>query len=358
MADSRATIEIGGTDVSTDVLRAGAQVEVEEAIGEPDAATITMSISPTDDGEWPSALDGLAEPGVELTVRIEHDEVTYTFAGVAVGATWTIAPDGDSTLVCRALDHTVDMDRAERVVAWPGTADSAIASSIFAAYGFAAEVDTTPAGPDPDVFTPVQRATDWMFLRSLAAKWGFSTLLEVDGDKVTGHFRAIDPLAAPSATLMFGYGDEAPSVTVEADLDGAGDVAAARIPPLSDGAVSASARGDDQPQGTESIAAPRTTLLGPADVDGEIDPFEAATGRARAQAFGVRLTATTDPIARGPMVRARRTVDVHGIGSRLSGLYLVERVRHTVSEDHHEQTIVLVRNALGGASGSPLGGLI
>ncbi len=358
MSDTRVTIEITGSDVTDDVLRAGAQIEVEEAIGEPDAASVTLSISPTSEGEWPSLLDDLASPGAELRIRVERDDVTYTFAGIAVGASWTIAPNGASQIVCRALDHTAEMDRVERTVAWPGTADSAIASSIFAAYGWATEIETTPGGPDPDVFTPIQRGTDWSFLRLLAAKWGYSTFIEVDGDKVTGHFRRIDPLAPPSATLRFGYGDEAATVDVEVDLDGGGTVLADRIPPLTDGPVTARSDGSDQSQGSEPVAAPRTTLLGPADVHGEIEPFDAATGRARDQAFAVRLTATTDPTVLGPMVRARRTLDVHGLGARLSGLYLVERVRHTLSEDHHEQQLTLVRNALGSSGGSLLGGLV
>lgn len=358
MSDTRVTIEIAGNDVSADVLRAGAQIDVEEAIGEPDAASVTIAIEPTTEGDWPSAIDALAAPGAALRVRVEHDDVAYTFDGIAVGASWTIAPNGASQIVCRALDRAAEMDREERTVAWPGTADSAIASSIFGSYGFATDVETTPAGPDPDVFTPVQRATDWAFLQMLAAKRGYSVFLEVDGDKVTGHFRAVDPLAPPSATLRFGFGDEAPTVDVEVDFDGAGAVRAARIPPLADRPVSADADGLDQLQGDEPVAAPRTTLLGPADVDGEIEPFDAATGRARDQAFGVRLTATTDPISLGPMVRARRTVEVHGLGSRLSGLYLVERVRHTLSEDHHEQHLTLLRNALGSGGGSLLGGLV
>ena len=95
---------------------------------------------------------------------------------------------------------------------WPGTADSAIASTIFGSYGFATEVETTPSGPDPDAFTPIQRATDLTFLRSLAAKWGFSAYLEADGDKVVGHFHLIDPLAAPAATLRLGFGGDADQV--------------------------------------------------------------------------------------------------------------------------------------------------
>lgn len=358
MSDTRCTIELAGRDASENLLRAGAQVEVEEAIGEPDAASLTLAITPTADGDWPSALDELTTPGAELRVRVEHDDVAYTFDGLAVGASWTISPNAGSQIVCRALDRSAEMDRVERTVAWSGTADSAIASSIYASYGFAAEVETTPAGPDPDVFTPMQRGTDWAYLQMLAGKWGYAAFLEVDGDQVTGHFRPIDPLAAPSATLRLGFGDEAASADVEVELDGAGNVRAERIPPLTDGPVTAVADGADQLQGDEAIAAPRTTLLGPADVWGEIEPFDAATGRARDQAFGVRLTATTDPITAGPMVRARRTVDVHGLGARLSGPYLVERVRHTVSEDHHQQQITLVRNALGAGGGGLLGGVV
>ena len=134
-------------------------------------------------------------------------------------------------------------------------------------------------------------------------------------------------------------------------------VRADRIPVLSDGAVSGEGDGSDQLQGDEAIATARTVLLGPGDVEGEIDPAAAATAHARTIAFGVTLTAATDPILRGPMVRARRTVDVHGLGTRLSGLYLVERVRHKLSSERHGQELTLVRNALT-AGGPSLGGLL
>ena len=52
------------------------------------------------------------------------------------------------------------------------------------------------------------------------------------------------------------------------------------------------------------------------------------------------------------------------IGSALSGLYLVQRVRHVLGVDRHRQQLTLVRNALGlkgdeafGAGGG-LGGLL
>ncbi len=352
MADTTVVAELNGDDRTKDLLEAGALIDVEEAIGEPDAASISVGIEAADDGEWTTMIDDLAAPDAELRVQVERTSGTYTFAGLVVGATWTIDAEGDSQLVVRAIDRTVEMDRVERVVPWPGTADSAIASSIFADYGFVAEVETTPAGPSPDVFTPIQRGSDWAFLQSMAAKWGYHTFLEVDGDKIVGHFRAIDPLAPASQTLRLGFGADSFAAEVDVDFDSGGTVQASRIPPLSSGPIDGESDGQDQLQGSEAVAVAAVNLLGPHDVDGAIDPLTAATGRARQDAFAVRLTTTLDLIVGGPLVRARRTVDVAGLGSRLSGLYLVDRVRHRLSEDHHQQELELVSNALGAGTGA------
>lgn len=356
MSDSRLIIEVSGADVTDELLGAGARVEVEEALDDADAASISVGVAAGADGEWTSGLDDLTFPDAELSIGVSSADRSYSFAGLVAGATWTIDTDGASQLVVRAVDRTAEMDRVEQVVAWPGAADSTIASSIFAAYGFATVVEATPAGPDPTAYTPVQRGTDWAFLRSLAAKWGYATFVEVEGTRTVGHFRPINPLAAPSETLLLGFGGDSFIAEVEVEFSG-GRVRADRIPPLSDGVVSAEAQGEEQLQGSESLATAATTLLGPGDVEGEIEPAMATAGRARQRAFGVRLTATTDPIRRGPLLRARRTVDVKGLGSRLSGLYLVSRVRHQLSQDHHHQQVTLIRNALG-AVGSPVPGVL
>jgi hypothetical protein len=56
------------------------------------------------------------------------------------------------------------------------------------------------------------------------------------------------------------------------------------------------------------------------------------------------------------MLRAKRTVLVKGLGSALSGLYLVERVRHVLTVDSHRQHVELARNALGLKGDEPFGG--
>jgi len=97
-------------------------------------------------------------------------------------------------------------------------------------------------------------------------------------------------------------------------------------------------------------------LLSPTEINGEIDPTSAARGLARSSAFGATLTAEFDTTAVGLLLRARGTVLVAGLGSTLSGRYLVQRVRHQVSLDRHTQVVTLVRNALGLKGDEPFGG--
>jgi hypothetical protein len=57
------------------------------------------------------------------------------------------------------------------------------------------------------------------------------------------------------------------------------------------------------------------------------------------------------------MLRARRPVLVSGLGPNLSGRYLVQRVRHTVTLEQHRQQVTLVRNAIGLRGDEPFGRL-
>jgi hypothetical protein len=133
-------------------------------------------------------------------------------------------------------------------------------------------------------------------------------------------------------------------------------VKAVRLPALSDAPQEGEAAGDDEAQGARPLGGVATVLLAPADVEGEIEPLETATGLARRSAFAVRLTAELNAGAVGLLLRARRPVLVKGLGSTLSGRYLVQRVRHHVTLVEHKQQVTLVRNALGLAGDEPFGG--
>jgi hypothetical protein len=351
MPDTQLLIEIDGEPVPADDLDRLHDVQVEEAIDEADALTLVARVEPGGDGEWTSLLDPLLAPRTPVVVEVSRGDASYRFDGLSTQVSWELDSRRSSRITVKAVDRTLEMDLEEKVVPWSGTAESAIAEAIFSSYGLAAEVEETPPAPDPDVHILIQRCTDWAFLRELAGRWGYATYVESG----TGHFHPLDPLADPPGQLALGFGGDAHEIQVEADLVAGQSVHASRIPVLSDAPQSAVSAGDDEAQGQTSLGGQATVLLAPDDVWGEIDPFAAATGLARQAAFTVRLTVDIDTAGAGLLVRARRTLLVQGLGSSLSGLYLVERVRHQLGVDRHRQRLTLVRNALGLTGDEPFG---
>lgn len=355
MPDTRLLVEVDGTTVGDEDLLALAEVVVEESTDAGDAVHISAAVDAGDGGQWTSLLDPLVTPRTALVVGITNGDVSYRFEGSSTEAEWVIDAAGSSSLAVKAIDRTLDMDAAELVVAWPGASDATIASAIFANYGLSTKVDDTPDGPDPDVHVVLQRATDWAFLRALAAKWGYATFVEADGDTLVGHFRLLDPLADPQATLSLGFGGDATKVRVTARLTAGETLSASRLRTLSDATDSATADGTDQAQGTSPLGGQVTLLLTPADVDGEIDATAAVTGLARRAASAVTLDADIDVATTGIMLRSRRTVLVKGLGDTLSGRYVVDRVRNRVTPAGHTQSVTLTRNALGLTGDEPFG---
>jgi hypothetical protein len=357
MSETRLFIEIDGTELTQDELGTLGQVGVEEALEQADAATLVARLEPRGDGEWASVLDALAEPRTSLVVQVSNGEASYRFDGLSAEASWHIDAEGDSQVTVKAVDRSLELDLEERIATWPGNSESSIAEAIFGQHGLLADVEETPAGPDPDVHIVLQRGTDLAFLRSLAAKWGYDVYLEAGEIGVTGHFHTTDPLADPQGVIPLGFAGGPGAVDVTARLVDGRRVKATRVPTLSDTPQQGEADGADQALGARTLAGVSTLLLSPDDLDGEIDPSVAALALAREAAFAVRLTAVIDTAAVGLLVRARRPLLVTGLGSSLSGRYMVESVRHEVSPERHRQHLSLVRNALGVTGDEPFGSL-
>ncbi len=363
MPDTHLKIELDGEAVADKDLDQLLDIQVEESAEEADAVTLVARIEPGADGEWKSLLDPLVVPQTKLAVEVTRGEVRYRFEGLSTEASWEIDASGSSKLTVKAVDRTLELDLEEKVVAWPGTSESGIAEAIFGSYGLSTNVESTPSGPDPDVHVLIQRATDLAFLRALATKWGYAVYLEAENGRVVGHFHPLDPRADPQGELSLGFGGDALSVQAQAQLNAGHSVHAERIPPLSDTAQTGDSTGDDEAQGKSSLGGQATLLLTPNDVTGEVEPLATAQGLARRSAFAASLSAEIDTAGVGLMFRAKRTVLVKGLGSSLSGLYLVQRVRHVLAVDRHRQQLTLARNALGlkgdeSFGGGGLGGLL
>lgn len=357
MASTTLLLEIAGTEVSAEDLEKLAEIQVEEATWEADAATLSATVEPTDDGEWVSPLDALVAPRTPLVVQVSRGDAVYRFEGYSTEASWEIDAEGASKITVKAIDRSLDLDAEEKIVGWPGTSDSGIASAIFSTYGMSSVVSDTPDGPDPDVHVAFQRGTDWAFLRALADKWGYTTYLDATEFGVTGHFGPLDPTADPQAELALGFGGDAYKVTVEGKLTAGHKVKASRVPPLSDSPTDGESAGDDEAQGATTLGGAVTVLLLPSDVDGEVEPQRVAESLAHRAAYGVTLTAEIDTDRFGVLLRARKPVLAKGIGSTLSGRYLVEKVRHEITMATHKQKLTLRRNAIGLLGDEPFGEL-
>ena len=149
---------------------------MEESAQEADAVTLSARIEPGSDGEWKSLLDPLVTPQTPLVVEVTRGDVSYRFEGLSTSASWALDASAGSSLTIKAIDRTLELDLEEKIVAWPGTSESGIAEAIFGTYGLSAQVEPTPAGPDPDVHVVLQRGTDLAFLRALATKWGYAVV--------------------------------------------------------------------------------------------------------------------------------------------------------------------------------------
>jgi hypothetical protein len=363
--DSRLLVQIDGRTLAPDELSTIAEIQVEEASDLADAATLVANLTPDDTGGWTSVLDPLLDPSTPLVIQVTRGEASYRFEGKAVQASWTIDAERSSQISVQGQDRTVELDAEEKVVAWPGTQDSAIAEAILSSYPFiTAEVQSTTDSPDPDVHIVLQRGSDLAFLRALAAKWGFTVFLEATEFGIVGHFEPLDPLADPQAELSLGFGDDSPHIDASVNLTEGQRVKLSRIPALSDSPQDADESGDDQLQGSHSLAAQTTILLAPNDVSGELDPTSTAQAIARKSAFGAELHVEVDADRSDLLLRARKPVLVKGVGALLSGSYLVQRVRHIITVERHRQQVTLVRNALGLTGSEPfdsvsgLGGLL
>ncbi len=357
MPDSQLLVQIDGNTLSAADLAAIAEIQVEEASDLADAATLVANLAPDGSGEWTSVLDPLLDSSTPVVIQLTRGEASYRFEGKPAVASWTIDPEGVSQLSVNVLDRTLELDAEEKIVAWPGSQDSAIAETIFSSYGFTPQVQTTTDSPDPDVHVVLQRDSDLAFLRSLATKWGFATFLEATEAGIVGHFEPIDPLADPQGELALGFGTDSQHVDATVNLNEGQRVKLSRIPALSDSSQDADETGDDQAQGSHSLAAQTTILLAPNDVSGELDPTSTAQAIARQSAFAAQLHVEVDADRSDLLLRARKPVLVKGLGSSLSGSYLVHRVRHIVTVERHRQQVTLVRNALGLTGNEAFGSL-
>lgn len=354
MPDTRAVITVNGSPLSARDLDRVQSLHIEETLGSPDKISIAMSLTTDNRGGWSSPLDTLVAPAVPFTATLTRGALSYSIEARSVSVSWNLVAGALSTLTVEGMDRSVDLDRREVRRLWQDATDSAIAQTLFTEHGLAARVATTPAGTDSDTYSPQQSDTDWSFLKHLAGRNGFDVRVESINDIATGVFAKVDPLAPPQASLDLGYGPLGGTATASAQLLAGQEVHLTRTIPGTTDTDRATDPGTGQAMGRRSLGGATLIRTNAAANIAVTDAQTAATAMAERSAFAATLSATlTAPEA--PLIRARRTVTIRGLGDTLNGLWLVTSVTHSITPAGHTQALSLTRNALGdlAADGAP-----
>ena len=353
MTDTRVTITVGGSPIPDADLSRVRTVTVSEAMNSQTQVSIEVTSEADNASNWTSPLDSLVHPMAPFEITMTRDKDSLTVPARAATATWSLQAGGLSTLTIAGIDASADLDREEHDKSWGGASDGEIAAALLAPFA-PVKIGTTATPEGTDKYTPHQRGTDWSFLKALASRNDFDVYVVSQNGTVTGVFDKTNPLAAPQASLDLGYGALAGTASVTVQLL-TGQTVQVTHGTSGDGEQQiASNDGTGNPMGTQSLGGATTVLRDANDVPGTQTAADMARSLAEQSAFGAELSVTLDAPAM-PLLRARRPVTVRGLGTLISGQWLVKSVRHTITPAGHSQAIALTRNALGDSGGA--GGL-
>lgn len=351
-----------------------ASLEVEENADLPGAIQLVLPIS-------------VAGPQGSEDLTYLDDERFKPYGRVAVVAT----PDGgDSECIFDGyvLAHRIHLDRGttaatlrvwgqdvscimnlkDRAREWTDKTDGEIANDIFDRYGFEPHDDNVKAEDDSDEHsedtqTVMQRATDAQFLRDRARRNGklFRVACTDKPGTNVGYFikpplqnEAVatitlnPPADANVEALDFAWDVARPSsvvaqVLLDRDQPETRDTSEAGLALLDSRSLAEFTGGE----GDDLVMEARlTAAAGSADELGQ-----RAASVLREAAWFVRCEGEAELGRLKAVLRVATVVEVAGAGALHSGNYFVWSVRHTITAHTYRMRFVLVRNAIGVATG-------
>ncbi len=334
-----------------DELVQATQIEVLESLGEATQFRLQYSFD-ISEADFPILVDERLNPGVEVALLATGDKGNECLVkGQVFGHEIQMLHGGaGSTLTVAGGDSCLRMNREAKLAQWVDMSDSDAVTSVLSAYGFTADVATTPAGHFADKHTLLQRDTDLQFVKRLARRNGF--LFWITSDEFgleTAHFKpapvdgeAVGDLVInlPGATL-----DE---LNISWDVERPTSVQAAQLDLNTleqiDGNLAASARTVLGNRGLQAITGDTRSARVLAAVNDSGDLQARGQALLNESEWFVCAHCATSVVRLGRVVRAHQLVNLRGAGSRYSGVYLVASVRHLIDATTHIMEIGLVRN--------------
>jgi phage protein D len=350
VSDTSVTVTADGRTLTSSDLTLIRSVDVAEAISAQTQVSIVIACNVDNASNWSTPLDALVAPFARFQVEIDRGGKSLVVPARATSASWSLQAGGLSTLTIAGLDASADLDREEHDHDWSGMSDAAIATALLTPVA-TPKVGMTQPPDATDRFTRHQRGTDWSFLRALASRNDFDVYLTSENGTLLGVFDRVDPNAPTQTDLDLGYGTLGGTASVQVQLVTGQKVRFTYGTGGQAGQQVAENDGTGNAMGTKSLGGATTVLRDAKDLPGTQTPDVAAKVLAERTAFGASLSVTISAPSM-PLLRARCTVAVRGLGPLVSGLWLVKSVRHTITQGGHTQALTLTRNALGDNSAS------
>jgi phage protein D len=350
---------VNGAAVSEELVSAIQQVEVEDHAELAGILRLRLGVGVRPDGSGWTVLDDATFTRlapVKLTAIAGSSGSQTLIDGFVIETSISFgAEPGKSVLTVVAMDGSVLMNLEEKVKRWPATSDSDIAQTIFGDYGFATQVTATPQAHQEEQQTTMQRGTDIQFLQYLARRNGYECYVEADvqSGQNTGHFHPPETQQQPVGVITVNLGEATNVDTFQLRYDMLRPVHAkvtgVEIEDASEQAIAADSAslqllGKDA---TVPSDKPRTVLIAQTGLGYGGDWQTLAQAVVDRSSWAVTAEGELNTATFGAILRAKRIVNVRGIGRTFSGTYSIQRVLHTFTSDGHKQRFTLRRNATG-----------
>lgn len=261
---------------------------------------------------------------------------------------------GGSTLTVTGEDVSLKLDLEEKSETYPNQADSDIVNTIlgrYGAYNLVPVVTTTPERPQQNQRITTQQGTDLTFIQELARRNGFIFYIEPRAPRVNTAYFGVPNFTSPSQsalTLAMGPNTNVESLSFTFNALGPTTPQVTIVEPNSRIAIQIPVPSGLRPplalRPTTSLR--RTLPRETANLDQSQARLVAAAGSTQS-ADAVTGSGQLNVVRYGSVLRARRLVDVRGVGASYDGRYYVKQVTHQIKRGEYKQNFSISREGRG-----------
>ncbi|MBD0259232.1 MAG: hypothetical protein ICV83_26235 [Cytophagales bacterium] len=339
-----------------DLTQEVSRVEVYEKIDQNTTYKLNFLVDVCSD-DIARTLDRNTDPGTILSVVVQTDQGrTCLVKGPVTQKEAHLQHGGAGSWIhVEGEDTGYNMDQEVNFRVTPSGTDAEIVTQLISRNDhMTPDVEDTPdSAHEEENHSLVQREPDLSFIRSLARRNGYHFWITyTDAGRATGHFRSRTLAGEPAATLVVNlenYNIE--SLRISADTRRPTQTVGRQLNLRNKSVIGDTVSLDDTPLGAQSLAAAAGRNAQTMHLAPTIDDAGAMQARSRAALrdaqWFIHATCRASLGRLSKVVRSHTIVNVQGAGSRHSGRYYVNGVKHVIDAAAHLMELELTRNAWG-----------